>query len=394
MNVFADFAELFSDSKILIVDDVEDNRVVLQRQLERHGYQTSVCEDGVAALAIVSSSPPDLVILDWMMPNLSGLETLKAIREHFDANQLPVIMCTARDEETSIGLAIEAGANDYIQKPVRMPVLLARISAQLIRKGAMEALGAVNQDLENTLAQRTREYFERQREKQRLWRGEDDQRRPCHPDQPRDRAADGRGHLLGVRGRRRFARAPDARPRIRHSEAGGADRCESRSSSRPRSSITSPASRTAPRSAAISKYPRSGSSEIAVLFLDLDRFKEVNDTLGHKVGDGLLKGVADRLRDLMPPETVLARIGGDEFAAILKTSPIRPIDDLAIAIVELIYEPFMVDNHLVHVGASVGVREGHAADGLRGRSAASGRHCDVRREVQQDRTRSGSSTSG
>ena len=168
MNAFAHWAELYSESKILVGDDVEDNRVVLQRQLERHGYQTSVCEDGVAALGIVSSSPPDLVILDWMMPNLSGLDTLKAIREHFDANQLPVIMCTARDEETSIGLAIEAGANDYVQKPVRMPVLLARISAQLIRKGAMEALGAVNHDLENALAQRTREYFERQREKQGL----------------------------------------------------------------------------------------------------------------------------------------------------------------------------------------------------------------------------------
>ena len=167
MNAFADFAELFSDSRILIVDDVEDNRVVLERQLARHGYQTIVCADGVAALALVSTTPPDLVILDWMMPNLSGLDPLKAMREHFDANQLPVIMCTARDEETSIGLAIEAGANDYIQKPVRIPVLLARISAQLIRKGAMEALGAVNQDLENTLAQRTREYFERQREKQR-----------------------------------------------------------------------------------------------------------------------------------------------------------------------------------------------------------------------------------
>src|SRR3954471_20873916 len=168
MSAFADFAELFSDSRILIVDDVEDNRVVLERQLARHGYQTSVCEDGVAALGIVSSTPPDLVILDWMMPNLSGLDTLKAIREHFDANQLPVIMCTARDEETSIGSAIEAGANDYIQKPIRMPVVLARISAQLIRKGAMEALGSVNRDLENTLAMRTREYFERQRGRQRL----------------------------------------------------------------------------------------------------------------------------------------------------------------------------------------------------------------------------------
>lgn len=151
-------------SRILIVDDVEDNRIVLDRQLRRNGFDTSMCEDGVAALAEISSSPPDLVILDWMMPNLSGLDTLKAIREHHDANALPVIMCTARDEESSIGSAIAAGANDYVQKPIRMPVLLARISAQLIRKSAADALGAVNLDLENTLAHRTRAFFDRQRD--------------------------------------------------------------------------------------------------------------------------------------------------------------------------------------------------------------------------------------
>jgi DNA-binding response OmpR family regulator len=168
MNGSSPFTAEIAKCRILIVDDVEDNRVILQRHLVREGFTTSVCEDGMTAIAQVASDPPDLVILDWMMPHLSGLDTLKAIREHYDANQLPVIMCTARDEETSIGSAIDAGANDYIQKPVRMPVLLARISAQLLRKGAMEALGAVNQDLENALAQRTREYFERQREKQRL----------------------------------------------------------------------------------------------------------------------------------------------------------------------------------------------------------------------------------
>ena len=146
--------------RILVVDDVEDNRIVLQRQLARSGFETTLCEDGIAALAEVSSNPPDLVLLDWMMPNLSGLDTLKGIREHYDANQLPVIMCTARDEESSIGAAIEAGANDYVQKPIRMPVLMARISSQLTRRAAVEALGAVNSDLESTLAQRTRLLFE------------------------------------------------------------------------------------------------------------------------------------------------------------------------------------------------------------------------------------------
>ena len=152
--------ELMVGSRILIVDDVEDNRIVLQRQLERLGCVTSSCADGGSALAAVSREAPDLVILDWMMPGLSGIETLKAMREHFDLNQLPIIMCTARDEESSIVDAIEAGANDYIQKPIKMPVLFARISAQLLRKAAVQAMGALNHDLEMTLAQRTRQLFE------------------------------------------------------------------------------------------------------------------------------------------------------------------------------------------------------------------------------------------
>ena len=161
MSAAAPWALAVEKSRILIVDDVEDNRMVLRRQLERAGFVTTVVEDGIAALAEVSANKPDLVVLDWMMPHLSGLDTLKGIREHYDANELPVIMCTARDEESSIGVAMDAGANDYVQKPVRMPVLLARISAQLIRKAAIEALGAVNNDLETTLAQRTKQLFQR-----------------------------------------------------------------------------------------------------------------------------------------------------------------------------------------------------------------------------------------
>ena len=148
--------------RILIVDDVEDNRIVLDRQLRRAGYETAMCEDGVKALAEIARDCPDMVLLDWMMPNLSGLDTLKAIRDHHDANALPVIMCTARDEESSIGAAIESGANDYVQKPIRMPVLLARITAQLTRKAAVKAVNEMNAELEQTLAHRTRNFFDRQ----------------------------------------------------------------------------------------------------------------------------------------------------------------------------------------------------------------------------------------
>lgn len=146
--------------RILIVDDVDDNRVVLQRQLERAGFITIVCEGGISALGQVSADPPDLVILDWMMPGLSGLDTLRGIRDHLDADHLPVIMCTARDEESSIAIAMDAGANDYVQKPIRMPVLLARITTLLARKAAIEALSGVNAELEATLAKRTNQLFD------------------------------------------------------------------------------------------------------------------------------------------------------------------------------------------------------------------------------------------
>lgn len=149
------------NGRIVIVDDVEDNCIILSRNLTRAGFETETLTDGVSAISMVSTSPPDLILLDWMMPKLSGLDVLHAVREHFDANSLPVIMCTARDEASSIGEAIEAGANDYIQKPVNMPIVIARVSAQLERRAALNALAEANRDLEETLARRTKALMER-----------------------------------------------------------------------------------------------------------------------------------------------------------------------------------------------------------------------------------------
>ncbi len=102
-------------------------------------------------------------------------------------------------------------------------------------------------------------------------------------------------------------------------------------------------------------------TEMAVLFLDLDRFKEVNDSLGHKVGDSLLRAVAQRLASVIEPGDTLARIGGDEFAAIIKLGPTRTVEDVATAMVETVYESYFIDGHLVHVGTSVGVATGTAS---------------------------------
>lgn len=159
-TTFAQPKKLFS-GRIVIVDDVEDNCIILSRNLTRAGFETQTLTDGVSAISMVSTAPPDLILLDWMMPKLSGLDVLHAVREHFDSNSLPVIMCTARDEASSIGEAIEAGANDYIQKPINMPIVIARVSAQLERRAALRALAEANRDLEETLARRTKALMER-----------------------------------------------------------------------------------------------------------------------------------------------------------------------------------------------------------------------------------------
>ncbi len=144
--------------RILIVDDLEDNREILDRHLRRAGFATEMCEDGMEAINMITSKgPPDLILLDWMMPGLTGLETLQALRERYDENQLPIIMCTAVGEESSVLRAIHAGANDFVMKPVNFPILMARLKSQLLRKEAVETLKRENSSLEDTLVQRTKD---------------------------------------------------------------------------------------------------------------------------------------------------------------------------------------------------------------------------------------------
>lgn len=153
-----------SQRRILIVDDIADNRDMLERRLRRAGFATEQCVDGVSALRMIDTWHPDVVVLDWMMPGLSGLDTLKAVRDRHDQNELPVIMCTALDEEQHVVNAIIAGANDYVTKPINLPILMARLKAQLARKDVIELLRQQNSDLESTLAKRTKYLFDQLRQ--------------------------------------------------------------------------------------------------------------------------------------------------------------------------------------------------------------------------------------
>jgi PAS domain S-box-containing protein len=118
-------------SKLLVVDDNALNRDMLSRRLRRRGYEVAVAEDGAQALEVVESDSIDLVLLDWMMPGLSGIDVLRKLRETYSQVQLPVIMATAKTEADDIVEALKAEANDYVTKPLNFDVVHARIRTQL-----------------------------------------------------------------------------------------------------------------------------------------------------------------------------------------------------------------------------------------------------------------------
>jgi len=122
---------------ILVVEDEKDIAELMALHLKREGYQVTVVEDGEAGLKALDQNEYQLLVLDWMLPHLSGVELCKKLRQN--GNQIPVLMVTARAHTSDIVLGLEMGADDYLTKPFDLPVLLARVRALLRRaQGANE----------------------------------------------------------------------------------------------------------------------------------------------------------------------------------------------------------------------------------------------------------------
>jgi class 3 adenylate cyclase len=137
-----------AQGSLLVVDDNEMNRDMLARRLERRGYTVAVAADGYQALAMIEAQQFDLVLLDVMMPGLSGLDVLKTLRQRYAMADLPVIMATAKDQSADIVAALQLGANDYVTKPLDFPVVLARTQTQLSLKRAMQEIQRLAAQLE------------------------------------------------------------------------------------------------------------------------------------------------------------------------------------------------------------------------------------------------------
>jgi two-component system phosphate regulon response regulator PhoB len=126
----------------LIVEDEEPLTVMLRYNLEKEGFAVETSARGDEADLQIKENPPDLAVIDWMLPGLSGIELIRRLRARPETKQLPIIMLTARGEEFERVRGLATGADDYIVKPFSVPELLARIQA-LLRRASPQRLSAI-----------------------------------------------------------------------------------------------------------------------------------------------------------------------------------------------------------------------------------------------------------
>jgi serine phosphatase RsbU (regulator of sigma subunit) len=146
-----------SRGRLLIIDYNDASAEHLARYLGTEGFSVSVTGDGAEALTLLERHSFDLVLLDWVMPRMSGVRVLERIRRSYAASALPVVMTTVIDASESVVEALRAGANDYVLKPLDLPVVVARIDAQLVLKRARERIERdlrIAREIQNSLLPR------------------------------------------------------------------------------------------------------------------------------------------------------------------------------------------------------------------------------------------------
>ncbi len=391
--------------RLLIVDDNELNRDMLARRLERKGYSVEVAESAQQLPERIQQAGADIVLLDIEMPDISGLEALKTLREAYSPTELPVIMVTAKTQSEDIVKALDLGANDYLTKPVDFPVALARIATQLSHKRAQEALReseeryalaaqGANDGLwdwnlltgvmyfsprwksmlgyqESEIGTKLEDWVgrihdsDRQRFKDEL-AAHRQGLSPHFEIEHRVLSKDGTFRWMLTRG----LAFRDASGRATRMAGSQTDITEGK--------VTDPLTGLPNRLLFIDRLgrlikhaKRRKDHLFAVLFLDLDGFKMINDSLGHLVGDQLLLAVSERLEKcLRLTDTVarlgdtftMARLGGDEFTVLL--DDLKDPGDARLAadrLMKVLAPPFMLGGKEVFTSASVGIALSNSA---------------------------------
>lgn len=154
-------AEPIDRQTILIVDDTPDN-IQLLSALLRDKYKTKVALNGFKAIEIASTTPPDLILMDVMMPEMDGYETTRRLKQNQATSNIPVIFLTAKSQVEDEELGLRIGAVDYIVKPISPPIVLARVKTHLALKSAQQFLRDQNDYLEHLVIERTHQLVQMQ----------------------------------------------------------------------------------------------------------------------------------------------------------------------------------------------------------------------------------------
>ncbi|MBF0627576.1 MAG: diguanylate cyclase [Magnetococcales bacterium] len=264
---------------LLVADDDLLIRESLTLFLQKQGYEVIAAHNGQEVLHWRSLVIPDLIVLDVCMPEPDGIATCRTLREQWISPRIPILMLTGQYDSRTVDLAFEAGADDYLIKPVHWALLRQKVH-QLLERSAVEARIRHQATYDGLTDLPNRILF-----------------------------LDRLDHAISLARRTREA--------------------------------------------------------LALLFIDLDRFKEVNDTLGHACGDELLRQVGQRLKNCVRHSDSLARLGGDEFTVIVANVCQPPDPDIvAEKILTALAQPFMLNGTQVTISASIGITlfPDHGAD--------------------------------
>ena len=391
---------------VLVADDDPVMRLLMRQMLTQVGLDVIEAEDGVQALASYKHSGPDLVMLDVDMPALDGFAVCREIRRQEVGGTVPIIMVTGGDELEAVTRAYEVGATDFISKPINWPILGHRVLYVLRASDAIARLRIADAHNRAVLAAIPDTFFRLNREGFYLdyEQGHDASAgfsiSDCvgsHigdvlPPEIAARLLDKAHAVLATQHIGSVDYTLTHEDSTRHFEARlvatGADEvlglvrdiserkrteeqirrlayCDSLTGIPNRQAFLETLERELLRS-------KEHDKKFAVLFMDLDAFKRINDTLGHDVGDHLLKVVSERLRETIRPSDLvlraehefeasfggsnLARLGGDEFTILIPDLE-RVEDALNVAhrVKEAMRRPFMIEGHEIFVTASIGI---------------------------------------
>jgi diguanylate cyclase (GGDEF)-like protein len=295
---------------ILVVDDVPDNLRVLSTTLTERGYQVRCAKNGAMALLTTQKEPPNLILLDIKMPEMDGYQVCEKLKADKATLDIPIIFLSAFDDALDKVKAFAVGGADYITKPFQIEELVVRVQHQLALQAAKFEISQLNAELEQKVQHRTAQLEVVISQLNQEIAGHQQTQSQLMTQALHDA-------LTGLPNRTLF---------MEHLQKS-LQRCH-----------------------------RIENHLFAVLFIDLDRFKVINDSWGHTVGDQLLIGVAQILKQCTREIDTVARLSGDEFALLLNDlESLQDAIKVAERLLGTLISPIHLANHTVFSGASIGI---------------------------------------